>query len=166
MYLGWLPFLCVLLFIKFRLYCSGTVIVAFWGELSWDAWRGDQAWSSGMRPHALLLFVIAENRFPSLPSPSLSPLKSSLAKCDWLESSHLPFNELSAFYQIILNICQWTLKYKNYFISFAHTHVFLSSQIENTCLWEIVPVGLPGGPVVKILSFQCRGHRSDPWSGN
>ena len=24
----------------------------------------------------------------------------------------------------------------------------------------------PGGPVVKTLSFQCRGHRFDPWSGN
>ena len=24
----------------------------------------------------------------------------------------------------------------------------------------------PGGPVVKILNFQCWGHRFDPWSGN
>ena len=23
----------------------------------------------------------------------------------------------------------------------------------------------PGSPVVKALSFQCRGHRFDPWSG-
>ena len=24
----------------------------------------------------------------------------------------------------------------------------------------------PGGPVVKTLHFQCRGHGFDPWSGN
>ena len=24
----------------------------------------------------------------------------------------------------------------------------------------------PGGPVVKIMHFQCRGHRFNPWSGN
>ena len=24
----------------------------------------------------------------------------------------------------------------------------------------------PGGPGVEILSFHCRGHRFDPWSGN
>ena len=24
----------------------------------------------------------------------------------------------------------------------------------------------PGGSVVKILSFNCRGHGFDPWSGN
>ena len=24
----------------------------------------------------------------------------------------------------------------------------------------------PGGPVVKTLHFQCRGHRFDPWAGN
>ena len=23
----------------------------------------------------------------------------------------------------------------------------------------------PGGPIVKTLHFQCRGHRFDPWSG-
>ena len=26
--------------------------------------------------------------------------------------------------------------------------------------------GFPGGPVVKTLSFQCRGHGFDPWLGN
>ena len=26
--------------------------------------------------------------------------------------------------------------------------------------------GLPGGPVVKTLGFQGRGHRFDPWQGN
>ena len=26
--------------------------------------------------------------------------------------------------------------------------------------------GFPGGPVVKILSFQCRGHRFDSRSGD
>ena len=25
---------------------------------------------------------------------------------------------------------------------------------------------LPGGPVVKTLSFHCKGHAFDPWSGN
>ena len=24
----------------------------------------------------------------------------------------------------------------------------------------------PGGPVVRIPHFQCRGHKFDPWSGN
>ena len=24
----------------------------------------------------------------------------------------------------------------------------------------------PGGPVVKIPSFHCKGHGFDPWSGN
>ena len=24
----------------------------------------------------------------------------------------------------------------------------------------------PGGPVVRTLCFQCRGHRFDPWLGN
>ena len=28
-------------------------------------------------------------------------------------------------------------------------------------LWDF-----PGGPVVKTLCFQCRGHGFDPWSGN
>ena len=32
---------------------------------------------------------------------------------------------------------------------------------KNRCILDF-----PGGPVVKILRFHCRGHRSDPWSGN
>ena len=27
-------------------------------------------------------------------------------------------------------------------------------------------LSFPGGPVVKTLRFQCRGHRFDPWLGN
>lgn len=55
-------------------------------------------------------------------SQSLSPLKSSLAKWDWLESSHLPFNELSAFYQIILNISgHWNIRTSSFLLT---THMF------------------------------------------
>ena len=31
---------------------------------------------------------------------------------------------------------------------------------------EQVRRDFPGGPVVKTLRFQCRGHMFDPWSGN
>ena len=28
-------------------------------------------------------------------------------------------------------------------------------------IWEF-----PGGPIVRTLSFHCREHKFDPWSGN
>ena len=31
---------------------------------------------------------------------------------------------------------------------------------------KFLPWDFPGGPVVKTLSFQCRGRGFDPWSGN
>ena len=37
-----------------------------------------------------------------------------------------------------------------------YAEVFREEQV-----WDF-----PGGPVVKALHFQCRGHRFDPWSGN
>ena len=51
-----------------------------------------------------------------------------------------------------------------------------SKQTKSICtIWHCCPQhnskagqiwGFPGGPVVKILCFQCRGHGFDPWLGN
>ena len=41
------------------------------------------------------------------------------------------------------------------------------SQPLSYCSWlESSPRKFPGGPVVRIFAFQCKGCRFDPWSGS
>ena len=39
-------------------------------------------------------------------------------------------------------------------------------QIKPIGQLTVVAWDFPGGPVDRGLSFHCRGHRFDPWSGN
>ena len=65
------------------------------------------------------------------------------------------------------HLYQKTMKAENYFLYFffllyllywSHLSFLFFKKIKN---WDS-----PGGPVVKILSFQCRSHGLDPWLGN
>ena len=38
---------------------------------------------------------------------------------------------------------------------------FVTSLYSDFTFWDF-----PGGPVVKTLHFECRGHRFDPWAEN
>ena len=58
-------------------------------------------------------------------------------------------------------IWQWTfLAWKSSMLSFFFW------QEHPMFLKETCPGDFPGGPVVKTLSFQCKGCRFNPWSGN
>ena len=50
-----------------------------------------------------------------------------------------------------------------YFPHFAFILILhqVHCQAKTQASWDF-----PGGPVVKIMHFQCRGHRFNPWSGN
>ena len=42
----------------------------------------------------------------------------------------------------------------------------VESQVKKNIM-DLSRVGdFPGGPVVRAVCFQCRGHRFDPWLGN
>ena len=42
----------------------------------------------------------------------------------------------------------------------------VNKRIARRCIKKMPSGGFPGGPVVRALSFHCRGHWFDPWSGN
>ena len=44
--------------------------------------------------------------------------------------------------------------------------LWLVSNTDDVSLKLLSLGDFPGGPVVKTLQFQCKGHRFDPWSGN
>ena len=67
---------------------------------------------------------------------------------------------------------QWSEKENKHhcLLAFLFLKTCLWKKKKTTCLWSAHSTSIhwdfPGGPVVKIPFFHCRGHRFDPWPRN
>ena len=62
-----------------------------------------------------------------------------------------------------------SFKFKTFkFIFKSRNTIYISQEMVTSYFIKskLQEVGLPGGPVAKTPSPQCRGPRFDPWSGN
>ena len=66
---------------------------------------------------------------------------------------------------LLLNLQYLTLKFSQQFILSLCTGGEKGKKKKRE-MYKVLKPDFPGGPVVKILCFQHRGHRFNPWLGN
>ena len=72
-----------------------------------------------------------------------------------------PQNNLNEVSPMISTSYMRKLKHKKKRRINKRAQTMLIKHLKNISAWDF-----PGGPVVKIPCFQCRGHRFHSWSGN
>ena len=128
----------------------------------------------GKQPWTLIGRTDAEAEAPILWPPNLERLvgKDSDAGKDWGQRMRWLDNIIDSIDMSLSKLQEWIFPVMDRVAWHAAVHGVTKSwtRLSDWTNWAALKdfsVGdLPGGPVVKTLSFQWKGHAFDPWSGN